>query len=215
MDLGIMNILDEVKGLSPLRKNQQLVVFYMLFVNAMIIACTATFYVEFFGSDGLILKDYAISVLGLMLFIPVFGRFSTSKPLRTFKIALTLEFVSVVGYLMTSIGVAPQACLIVASYCVVQSGIIMRPINTQVDSLVTAGCADYSLLKSKLDALYTAVGAAVGASFLLLGASKVTVVIMLGISLACSRYYRKRVLVEIYEEKALDRPIDVSCTVKA
>jgi len=195
-----MQIINEIKALSTLRKNQQLMSFYMLFVNALIIACTATFYVEFFGSEGLILKDYAVSLLGLMLFIPMFGRFATSKPLRTFTIAVVLELLSVTGYLLTSLGVAPEMCLIVATYCIVQSGVIMRPINTQVDSIVTAGSASYSLLKSKLDALYTAISAAVGASFVLLGVSKTATVAMLAASLICSRYYRKRVLKEIYAD---------------
>lgn len=193
-----MSIIEEIKALPSLRRNHQLSAFYMLYVNALIIACTATFYVAFFGAEGLILKDYVISLLGLMLFVPVFGKFCTFKPLRTFKIAVSLEAISISGYLMTSLDIMPQTSLIVASYCIVQSNILMRPINNQIDSIVTAGCADYSLLKSKLDALYTAVGAAVGASFLLLGVSKTATVVMLGASLFLCRYYRKRVLTEIY-----------------
>jgi hypothetical protein len=196
-----MGVIEELRSLSPLRKNQQQAGFYLLFVNALIIACTASFYVKEFGSEGLVLKDYAVSLLALMLFVPLFGRLVTAKPLNTFKVAVGLEVMSVIGYFMTSLGVMPKVSLLAASFCVVQAGIIMRPTLNQVDSIVTNGSACYSLLKSKLDALYMAVGAMVGASFLLLEVSKTITVLVLGVSLLCSRFYRKRVLNEIYADK--------------
>jgi len=195
-----MSLFYQFLELSALRKNQQFMSFYLLFVNTLLVACTATFYIDLFGTEGLILKGYIISVFGLILLLPMMGKYIQNDPLLTFKIALGFEVISMVGYLMVANDYYPHIALPIATLTLVSSGLIMRPILTQVDSIVTNGCKDYSMLKSRLDALYTAIGAMVGAIFILTNVPPYLSLLVLNTSLITARIYRKRVLDEVYNK---------------
>jgi len=97
-----MSLIKEFRALTPLRRNQQIMSFFLLFVNALMLATSMTFYVDLFGSEGLILKNYAFSLLGLLILIPFLGRFAISKPLLTFRIGIAMEVISCAGYFMVS-----------------------------------------------------------------------------------------------------------------
>tara|TARA_B100000749_G_scaffold280565_1_gene277292 strand:- start:2361 stop:2636 length:276 start_codon:yes stop_codon:yes gene_type:complete len=80
----------------------------------------------------------------------------------------------------------------------------MRPILTQVSSIVTNGCAHYSLVSSKLDAIYTAVGAGVGVLFIFFDIPNTISIVVLAASLVMARMYRKRVLTEVYQSDEME-----------
>ncbi len=195
-----MSLITECRELSTLRKNQQIMSFFLLFVNALLVATSTTFYIDIFTSDGLILKNYATSLLGLLILMPFLGRFAMNNPILTFRIAIILEFLSCIGYIMVSQSMYESFMLLTASFLIFSSNLLMRPILTQVDSIVTDGCKDYSLLKSKLDGIYTAIGAGIGAAFILLSIPMVYAVVLYIASLALARLYRNRVLIEVYSD---------------
>tara|TARA_Y100001936_G_scaffold250315_1_gene302778 strand:- start:451 stop:1089 length:639 start_codon:yes stop_codon:yes gene_type:complete len=197
-----MSIISEIKELSELRKNQQIMSFYLLFVNALMLAISTKFYIALFTGDGLILKNYAISLLGLLILVPAIGKFAIDRPILTFRISVVLEAFSCLGYFLTSFSIFAELSLVTASFLVFASGLIMRPIYTQMDSIVTNGCKNYSLLKSKLDGLYTAIGAFVGAMFILLDIPTVAAISLLTITLGMARYYRNKVVNEIYSNES-------------
>jgi hypothetical protein len=74
----------------------------------------------------------------------------------------------------------------------------MKPILTQVDSIVTNGCGNYSLLKSKMDNIYIAIGALTGVVFIILSVPTIFAVIAYSAALGFARYYRHKVLTEVY-----------------
>jgi len=195
-----VNIIKEVAALSPLRRNQQIMSFYLLFVNALLGAAIVMLYVDLFNADGLVLKNYALSVLGLAIFIPALGKMAKEHPMRTFHIAIGFEVLAFVFYMLTIYDVFPHVILPIATIVTYSSNIIMSPILNQTTSIVTAGCADYSLLKSKLDMLYTAIGAAVGACFVIFDVHLTVVMVSYASALAMARYYRHKVLTEIYKD---------------
>ena len=202
-----MSIYCDFTSLTPLRKHQQIMAFFLIFVNAMMIAITTILYIEVFGAEGMILKNYAISLYGLILLVPMFGRFAIANPLTAFKIAIAFEILSIVCYLFANNSVAETVTLPLGSVFVISSGLLMRPILTQAESIVTAGCGEYSLLKAKLDSVYTAIGAFFG-GFMVLMATPITVMIgLFAFTLIFARYYRKLVLDEIFGEQATDEPI--------
>jgi hypothetical protein len=202
-----VSVISEIKELSPLRKNQQIMSFFLLFVNAMLVAITTNLYLKIFGGEGLILKNYAISMYGLILFIPILGRLAFKYPLRAFVWALSLEAMSVLGYFLSSQSYHEQLFLLLASFCVISSTLIMRPILVQTDSLITNGCANYSLLKSKMDALYTAIGALFGGYCVLTNVSLSITITIFAASLIMARFYRKRVLDKIYTKEEFDNEV--------
>jgi hypothetical protein len=63
------------------------------------------------------------------------------------------------------------------------------------------------LLKSKLDGLYTAIGAFVGAMFILLEVPTVAAISLLTITLGMARYYRNKVVNEIYSNESSENLI--------
>ena len=67
----IFKIVKEIGQLSDLRRHQQLMSFYMLFVAALLLAFTDKLYIELFGAEGLIYKDYFISLFGLVALIKI------------------------------------------------------------------------------------------------------------------------------------------------
>lgn len=193
-----MSLITDIKALTPIQKNQQFMSFYLLFVNALLIATTTLFYVDLFGADGMILKSYIASVYGLVLLIPALGKWAQSNPLRTFKVALLLEVMSIVSYVLVTLDYYAMYFLPLASAFILSSGLIMRPILTQVSSIVTNGCAHYSLVSSKMDSIYTSIGAGVGILFVLFDVPNTVSIITLALALGMSRLYRKRVLEAIY-----------------
>jgi len=68
---------------------------------------------------------------------------------------------------MVSQSIYAPVMLLTSSFLIFASNLLMNPILNQVESIVTDGCAQYSLLKSKMNGIYTAVGAGVGAAFVL------------------------------------------------
>lgn len=194
-----MSLINEVKQLSPLQRNQQIMSFYLLFVNALLVATTTLLYVDLFGADGMVLKTYIASIYSLILLVPALGKWSQKSPMRTFKVALTMEVLSVGAYILVSLDVYAMYLLPIASALILSGGLIMRPILTQVSSIVTNGCAHYSLVSSKLDAIYTAIGAGVGVLFIFFDIPNTISIIVLAASLVMARLYRKRVLTEIYQ----------------
>ncbi len=195
---GKFVMFQEIKKLSALRKNQQLMSFYMLFVQALLLAYTAKAYVVVFGADGLIAKDYLISLFGLILLIPFLGKTVNKYPIKTFHMAVILEIFAVFCYYLTNIQILPELFLPLGTLILMSSVFIMRPLVTRVDSQVTNACPEYSLLKSKLDQIYIAVGAIFGLAFLGLDISSSFVIPLLIILLLISRYYRNLVFKEIY-----------------
>lgn len=193
-----MSLLQEIRFLSPLRKNQQIVSFFLLFVNAMMLAITTILYIKTFGAEGLVIKGYSESLYGLVLLIPFFGRFALKHPMIAFNIALCLEVLSVILYILTSQNVMPSITLPLATTFVLSSNLLMRPINIQANSIINAGSSTYSLLSSKLDASYTAIGAMVGGLFIFFNAPTIVMITCFALTLIASRYYRKKVLIEIY-----------------
>ena len=66
-----MNLIKEVAALSPLRRNQQIMSFYLLFVNALLGAAIVMLYVDLFNADGLVLKTMRCQYLALLFsFLP-------------------------------------------------------------------------------------------------------------------------------------------------
>lgn len=193
-----MTLFQELNELSPLRKNQQIMSFFLLFVNALLVAVSTIFYVRIFGSDGLILKNYAISLLGLLILIPVLGKIAIKKPLATFHFCVFLEALSVIGYILVAQDIYAPFMLLTASFFIFASNLLMKPVLTQVDSIVTNGCGEYSLIKSKMDNIYLAIGALIGALFIILSIPIIFAVIAYSTALGFARYYRHKVLIEIY-----------------
>ena len=74
----------------------------------------------------------------------------------------------------------------------------MNPLVTKVDSQVIDGCADYSLFKTKLSSIYTALGALFGGFILLFNVSVELSILTVLALLPISRYYRNKVFKEIY-----------------
>ena len=68
-------------ALSPLRRSQQIMSFYLLLVNALLGAAIVMLYVDLFNADGLVLKNCALSVLGLAIFIPALGKMAKEHPM--------------------------------------------------------------------------------------------------------------------------------------
>ena len=198
----MLKLIKEIRELSDLRKHQQLMSFYMLFVGALLLAFTATLYIDLFGSEGLIYKDYFISLFGLVALIKKVGDKSIEDPMATFRFAVKLEFIAMFGYFLANKGFLSEYILIASTICLISANVAMKPLIIKVDSQVTNACSKYSGLKSKLDYFYAALGAVVGG---VLFASKLPVelsfCLMVG-SLMLSRYYRLLVFKEIYQEEA-------------
>lgn len=175
--------------------------FYLLFVNALMVAVTTLLYVELFEAEGMVLKTYIASVYGLIILIPALGKWAQQSPMTTFKVALFMEVLSIGAYVLVSLDMYAVYLLPLASALILSSNLIMKPILTQVSSIVTNGCAHYSLVSSKLDAVYTAVGAGVGILFILFDIPNTLSIIVLFASLLMARLYRKRVLEEVYADE--------------
>jgi hypothetical protein len=196
-----MKILKEISNISNLRKNQQLMSFYMLFVATLLFAFTAKTYYDLFGANGLILKDYSISIYSLIIFIPFIGNYVNKNPLFIFKISVVLELTAITLYFLANKKIQPELCLILGTFFLITSNLIMKPLVTRVDSEITGGCPKYSLLKSKLDILYSALGSVVGGTIVLISVpSEYTITVMV-IMILISRYYRNKVFTEIYKEQ--------------
>lgn len=196
-----MSLISDIKALSRLQKNQQIMSFYLLFVNALMVAVTTLLYVELFEAEGMVLKTYIASVYGLIILIPALGKWAQQSPMTTFKVALFMEVLSIGAYVLVSLDMYAVYLLPLASALILSSNLIMKPILTQVSSIVTNGCAHYSLVSSKLDAVYTAVGAGVGILFILFDIPNTLSIIVLFASLLMARLYRKRVLEEVYADE--------------
>lgn len=195
-----MTLWKEFGALSPLRKNQQIMSFFLLFVNALLLAVSTIFYVDLFDSDGLILKNYAVSLLGLLILVPALGKIAIKRPLATFHFSVCLEALSCIGYFLVAQDVYAPVMLLTASFLIFFSNLLMKPILTQVDSVVTNGCGTYSLLKSKMDNIYIAIGALIGVLFIVLSVPTMFAVIAYSAALGFARYYRHKVLTEIYTD---------------
>jgi hypothetical protein len=193
-----MSLRNDIEELSPLRKNQQLMSFYMLFVASLMLAYTAKTYISVFGANGVILKDYAICLFSLILLIPAFGKIATKYPIKTFYYCVVLEFIAMGGYFIASENLHPEIILPLSTTVLMTSVYALRPIVTRVDSLVTDGCAEYSLIKSKLDSIYLSTGSLFGGLFIIYDISSYITMPLLIISLLASRYYRNLVFNEIY-----------------
>ena len=189
-----MNLIQQAKSLSPLRKNQQLMAFYMLFVAALMIAVIAKQYISLFGAEGIVLKDYALSLYGLILLFPFLGKWVTQNPMKTFHISIT----ATIGYYFSTKNFYPEHILVISTFILVTSNLIMNPLVTKVDSQVINGCADYSLFKTKLSSIYTALGALFGGFILLFNVSVELSILTVLALLPISRYYRNKVFKEIY-----------------
>ncbi len=172
--------------------------FYMLFVAALLIAYSANSYVNVFGAKGLILKDYALTSLGLILLIPALGKVINKHPLSVFHLSVILEVLAVLGYFLTDKGFYPVITLPFSTFLLMLSVYCMRPLVTCVESKVINGSAKYSLLKSKLEAIYTALGSLFGATFVYFDVSTSYTISLLFVTLLLSRYYRNKVFLEIY-----------------
>lgn len=199
-----MIFIDQLRALSPLRRNQQKMAFCLLFVNALLGATSITLYVDLFTSDGLIVKNYIVSVAGLALFVPLLGRMTTTRPLQVFYTCVVLEGISMLAWYATLYSPYPHVALGIASAAIVSAGLAMSPILKQVESIVTDGCADYSLLSTRLSAAYTALAALIGAAFVYYSLPLVVNVTVFSLALAMARYYRKRVLDDIYGQPQPD-----------
>lgn len=193
-----MNLIQQAKSLSPLRKNQQLMAFYMLFVAALMIAIIAKQYISIFGAEGIVLKDYALSLYGLILLFPFLGKWVTQNPMKTFHISIVLEIIATIGYYLSTKNYYPEHILIISTFILVTSNLIMNPLVTKVDSQVIDGCAEYSLFKTKLSSIYTALGALFGGFILLFDVSVELSIFIVLTLLPISRYYRNKVFKEIY-----------------
>jgi len=110
-----MSLVTEVKRLSPLQRNQQIMSFYLLFVNALLVATTTLMYVDLFGADGMVLKTYIASIYSLILLVPALGKWSQTSPMRTFKVALAMEVLSIVAYILVSLDFYAMYLLPIAS----------------------------------------------------------------------------------------------------
>jgi hypothetical protein len=196
-----MSLLLEIKALSEIRKNQQIMSFYILFANALLIAYTAKAYVINFGAEGLILKDYAISTLGLMLLIPVIGKAINKHPMSVFHLSIALEVLALLGYFLTNKGIHPTIILPISTFILMVSVFLMRPLVNRVNSLIVDGCADYSLLDSKLSAIYTVLGSIFGTAIIYFDISTNYTVILLLVILLVSRFYRNKVFSIVYSEQ--------------
>jgi hypothetical protein len=196
-----MLIISEIKALSEVRKNQQIMTFYILFYHALLIAYTAKAYIINFGAEGLILRDYAISILGLMLLIPIIGKAINKHPLGIFYLSLGLEAVSLLGHFLTHQSIYPTIILPLSTFLLVISIYLMRPLVNRINSLIINGCADYSLLDSKLSAIYTVLGSILGSATIYFDISANYTVILLLITLLISRYYRNKVLSIFYNKQ--------------
>ena len=199
------DLVKEIKALSPLRKNQQLMTFYMLFVGVILIAFTARLYSELFGIEGLILKDYAISLFGLIILYKKIGETVNKNPMETFKLSVKIEIIALVGYFIANKGFMPEAILIISTVCLISTNLMMKPLIIKVDSQVTQACSEYSVLKAKLDNIYIAFGAFVGGILLLGGIPmEISFCIMIG-ALIMSRHYRFLVFSEIYKQETNEK----------
>lgn len=197
-----MSILNEISSLSTIRKNQQLMSFFMLFVATLMVALVAKTYINLFGADGLILKDYSVSIYGLIIFIPFLGKYVNNNPLFIFKISVVLELTSISMYFLANKNILPEFCVIFGTFSLITSNLIMKPLVTRIDSEITNGCPNYSLLKSKLDNLYTALGALFGALILFASIPFEFTIFTICILLLISRFYRNKVFNEIYFNKS-------------
>lgn len=203
-----MNFIQQLRELSPLRRNQQKMAFCLLFVNALLGATSVTLYVELFTSDGLVIKNYIVSVAGLALFIPVLGRVTTTHPLQVFYVCIGLEIISMIAWYGVLFSPYPHPSLLLASATIVGSNLAMSPILKQVDSIVTDGCAHYSLLSTRLSAAYTALAAGIGSAFVYFSLPLSVNVTVFACALFMARYYRMLVLKGIYRPTEATDNID-------
>lgn len=195
-----MNLYKEAKNLSQIRKNQQLMTFYMLFVAALMIAVIAKQYISIFGAEGVILKDYLISLYGLILLVPFIGKWVTSNPMKTFRYSVILEVIATLGYYISTKGYYPEIILILSTVILISTNLMMCPLITKVDSQVINGEDNYSLFKSKMDSVYTAIGSIFGALILMLNIPLDFTIFFMFTMLFMSRYYRNKVFQEVYQE---------------
>lgn len=193
-----MSLVTEIKAMTRIQKNQQAMEFYMVFVKALFLLFSAVSYVKHFGAEGLVMKDYAVAIIGLFIIFPFVGRAVKSFPMTVFRYSVVMEIVALLGFYLVSIEIYPEPILLSSSFILVFSNTIMLPLRTQVESIVIGGCPDYSVTTSKLLNIYVGLSAIVGAFTLWLGISTDYIVIALIISILASRYYRNKVFTEVF-----------------
>lgn len=195
-----MYLIKEIRELSSVRKHNQLVGLFLILTNALLVAYTLKAYVAHFGANGLVVKDYIIQVYSLLLLVPLFGRLVSKSPMITLKIAIAGDVLVLIGYTTVNyLGTAPYL-LVSTTVLLVTCTLMVRPSLEKVNASVNNGCPTYSLLKVRLDAIYTALGAGLGLSLVYLDVSNYVTLSILTVTLLSCRHYRLKVFRVIYGE---------------
>lgn len=190
-------MINEIKELTRLRKYFLLYQFFTKATNVFLIAITIKLISTMFGDFGLILKDYAVPLIGLLIFLPYISGYIIDHPLKCFTVVVALEILSIVGYSLAELGFYPEITLVFSIFVLTASNTVVAPLRAKNTSEVIGGCKSYSILSERLNAVSMALLTLVGIALLTYGIPTTLNIVLSVICLLASRLVYVVVLKEL------------------
>lgn len=191
-------MLQQLKNLSRLRKYYLLYEFLTKTTYVFLIALTVGLLGLNFGEVGKILKEWLVPLMGLAVFLPGISRYIVKNPVRSYTWVVAVEVVCVFGFWLTEWGIYP-GFLLIGSWCVMMcTASVLKPLKDKNISQVIKGDGEFSILRTRVNALGAVVIATIGFALLYYRVSTLYAVTLTTTCLIISRYVYVHVMEELY-----------------
>lgn len=194
-----MKIIDDLRNLSDLRKYYLAYQFFTKSTNIFLIAITIRLIIDQFGEDGLILKDYAIPVLGLFIFVPFLSNYIIDNARKCFKWIIVVEVFSLLMYIAAEKNFFPEITLILGIVTLTVSNVFVSPLRVKNNSQVVDNDKNYSILSERVNSVFTVLLSSIGALLLIFDIRSDVNILLTIIFVLLSRFTYLKVLDELNE----------------
>jgi len=194
-----MKIINDLKNLSSLRKYYLAYQFFTKSTNIFLIAITIRLIIDQFGEDGLILKDYAIPVLGLFIFVPFLSNYIIDNARKCFKWIIVVEVFSLLMYIAAEKNFFPEITLILGIVTLTVSNVFVSPLRVKNNSQVVDNDKKYSILSERVNSVFTVLLSSIGALLLIFDIRSDVNIVLTIIFVLLSRFTYLKVLDELNE----------------
>ena len=194
-----MKIINDLRNLSDLRKYYLAYQFFTKSTNIFLIAITIRLIIDQFGEDGLILKDYAIPVLGLFIFVPFLSNYIIDNARKCFKWIIVVEVFSLLMYIAAEKNFFPEITLILGIVTLTVSNVFVSPLRVKNNSQVVDNDKNYSILSERVNSVFTVLLSSIGALLLIFDIRSDVNILLTIIFVLLSRFTYLKVLDELNE----------------
>ena len=194
-----MKIINDLRNLSDLRKYYLAYQFFTKSTNIFLIAITIRLIIDQFGEDGLILKDYAIPVLGLFIFVPFLSNYIIDNARKCFKWIIVVEVFSLLMYIAAEKNFFPEITLILGIVTLTVSNVFVSPLRVKNNSQVVDNDKKYSILSERVNSVFTVLLSSIGALLLIFDIRSDVNIVLTIIFVLLSRFTYLKVLDELNE----------------